>query len=106
MAQPSTVAGFPLSCRAVRQSGSDRRRADRHCWFVRFHAHVLPNLIGLSKCAGKSKNRCMGLIILIVVVLLLVGAFPTGGYGYGYRSHGVIGTVLLIVLILYLLGRL
>lgn len=48
----------------------------------------------------------MGLIILIVVILLLVGAFPTGGYGYGYRSHGVIGTILLIVVILYLLGRL
>ena len=48
----------------------------------------------------------MGLIILIVVILLLVGAFPTGGYGYGYRSHGIIGTILLNVLILYLLGRL
>lgn len=47
----------------------------------------------------------MGLIILIIVILLLVGAFPTGGYGFGYRSHGVIGTILLIVLILYLLGR-
>jgi len=32
----------------------------------------------------------MGLIILIVVILLLVGAFPTGGYGFGYRSHGII----------------
>ncbi|HAF15063.1 MAG TPA: DUF3309 domain-containing protein [Spartobacteria bacterium] len=48
----------------------------------------------------------MGLIILIVVILLLVGAFPTGGYGFGYRSHGIIGTILVIVLILYLLGRL
>jgi hypothetical protein len=48
----------------------------------------------------------MGLIILIVVILLLVGAFPTGGYGYGYRSLGIIGAILLIVLVLYLLGRL
>ncbi len=48
----------------------------------------------------------MGLIILIVVILLLVGAFPTGGYGYGYRSHGLIGTILVIVLVLYLLGHL
>jgi hypothetical protein len=48
----------------------------------------------------------MGLIILIVVILLLIGAFPTGGYGFGYRSHGVIGTIFLIVVILYLLGRL
>jgi len=48
----------------------------------------------------------MGFIILIVVILLLVGAFPTGGYGFGYRSHGIIGTILVILLILYLLGRL
>ena len=48
----------------------------------------------------------MGLIILIVVILLLVGAFPTDGYGFGYRSHGIIGTLLIIVVILYLLGRL
>jgi Protein of unknown function (DUF3309) len=48
----------------------------------------------------------MGLIILIVLILLLVGAFPTGGYGFGYGSHGVIGTILIIVLVLYLLGHL
>ncbi len=48
----------------------------------------------------------MGLIILILVILLLVGAFPTRGYGFGYRSHGIIGTILLIVVILFLLGRL
>ena len=48
----------------------------------------------------------MGLIILILVILLLVGAFPTGGYGWGYRSHGVLGTVLIIILILYLMGHL
>jgi hypothetical protein len=62
--------------------------------------------LGLPVCAGKSTGHDMGLIILIVVILLLVGAFPTGGYGYGYRSHGILGTVLIIILILYLLGRL
>ena len=48
----------------------------------------------------------MGLILLIVLILLLVGAFPTGGYGFGYGSHGIIGTILIIVLVLYLLGHL
>jgi hypothetical protein len=48
----------------------------------------------------------MGLIILILVVLLLVGAFPTRGYGFGYLSHGLIGTILVIVVILFLLERL
>ena len=62
--------------------------------------------LDLRMCAGKSRNDHMGLIILIVVILLLVGAFTTGGYGFGYASHGIIGTILIIVLILYLLGRL
>jgi len=48
----------------------------------------------------------MGLIILIILILRLLGAFPTGGYGFGYGSHGVLGTILIIVLILWLLGRL
>jgi hypothetical protein len=47
----------------------------------------------------------MGLILLIVLILLLIGAFPTGGYGFGYRSHGLLGTILIIILILWLLGR-
>lgn len=48
----------------------------------------------------------MGLILLIVLILLLIGAFPTRGYGFGYGSHGIIGTILLIILVLWLLGRL
>ena len=48
----------------------------------------------------------MGLILLIIVVLLLVGAFPTRGYGFGYGSHGILGTILIVILILWLLGRL
>jgi hypothetical protein len=48
----------------------------------------------------------MGLILLIVLILLLVGAFPTRGYGLGYGSHGVLGTILIIILVLYLLGHL
>ncbi len=48
----------------------------------------------------------MGLIILIILILLLLGAFPTRGYGLGYGSHGVLGTIVIILLILWLLGRL
>ena len=60
-----------------------------------------------SKAAGgEDRSHRMGLILLIVLVLLLVGAFPTGGYGLGYGSHGIIGTILIIVLVLYLLGHL
>jgi Protein of unknown function (DUF3309) len=48
----------------------------------------------------------MGLILFIIVILLLIGAFPTRGYGLGYGSHGILGTILIIILILWLLGRL
>lgn len=44
-------------------------------------------------------------ILLIVLVLLLIGALPTWPHssGWGYAPSGGIGTVLLIILVLYLL---
>lgn len=47
----------------------------------------------------------MGLIIVIVLVLLLLGALPTWGHSrsWGYGPSGLLGTVLVIVLILWLL---
>ncbi len=49
----------------------------------------------------------MGLILLIVLILLLIGAFPRWPYSrnWGYWPSGGIGTLLLIILILLLLGR-
>jgi hypothetical protein len=46
-------------------------------------------------------------ILLIILVLLLVGALPTWPYstGWGYYPAGGLGTILVIVLILVLLGR-
>jgi len=45
-------------------------------------------------------------LLLIIVILLLVGAFPSWPYsrGWGYAPVGTLGTVLLVVLILMLLG--
>ncbi len=50
----------------------------------------------------------MGLIILIIIIILLVGAFPTWPHSreWGYAPSGILGTILIIVLILFLLGRL
>ncbi len=47
----------------------------------------------------------MELIIIIVLVLLLLGSFPIYPYSrdWGYRGSGGLGTILLIVVILYLL---
>jgi hypothetical protein len=49
----------------------------------------------------------MGLILLIILIILLVGALPSWGYsrGWGYFPSGGLGLILLIVLILYLMGR-
>ena len=50
----------------------------------------------------------LGTIILIILILMLVGAFPTRGPtapSWGYFPSGALGTVLIVVLILVLLGR-
>jgi hypothetical protein len=45
------------------------------------------------------------LIVIIVLLLLLFGSFPTFPYSrnWGYAPSGTLGTILLIVVILYLL---
>ncbi len=50
----------------------------------------------------------MGLVVLIVVLILLIGAVPRWGYskGWGYAPSGILGLVLLVLLILVLLGHL
>ncbi len=50
----------------------------------------------------------MGLILLIVLILLLVGALPTWPHSksWGYFPSGGLGLVLLILLVLLLMGRL
>lgn len=49
----------------------------------------------------------MSTILLIILILLLIGAFPSWPYsaGWGYGPSGVLGLVLIIILILALLGR-
>ncbi len=47
----------------------------------------------------------MGLILLIILVVLLIGATPTWPYsrGWGYYPSGGLGLVIVIVLVLWLL---
>lgn len=49
----------------------------------------------------------MGLILLIILIILLIGAVPSWPYsrGWGYWPSGGIGLIVVIVLILLLLGR-
>jgi hypothetical protein len=50
----------------------------------------------------------MGTILVIILILLLLGAFPHWPYsrGWGYYPSGGLGLILLIVIILLLAGRL
>jgi hypothetical protein len=49
----------------------------------------------------------MRTILLLILIILLLGALPTWPYssGWGYYPSGGLGLILLIVLILWLLGR-
>ena len=50
----------------------------------------------------------LGTILLIVLLLMLVGVLPTWPHArsWGYGPSGIVGVVLVVVIILFLLGRL
>lgn len=50
----------------------------------------------------------LGLLLLIVLVLMLIGAIPTWPHSasWGYAPSGALGLILLIVVVLLLTGRL
>lgn len=47
-------------------------------------------------------------ILIVVLILALIGGLPTWGYSrsWGYGPSGLLGTIVVILLILWLLGRL
>jgi hypothetical protein len=49
----------------------------------------------------------IGMILLIIVVLMLLGAIPTWPHSrsWGYGPSGGLGLVLIIILILVLMGQ-
>jgi hypothetical protein len=50
----------------------------------------------------------LGTVLLIILILLLVGAIPSWPHsrGWGYGPSGILGVILLIVIVLFVLGRL
>jgi hypothetical protein len=50
----------------------------------------------------------LGIVLLILVLLLLFGAFPTWPYaaGWGYGPSGLLGVVLIVLVVLLIMGRL
>jgi Protein of unknown function (DUF3309) len=59
-----------------------------------------------SNIAG-TRNFDMGTILIILLLVLLLGAWPSWPYsrGWGYYPSGTLGLVLVIVLVLALMGR-
>lgn len=52
------------------------------------------------------QEKVMLLILLIILLIAMIGSAPAWPYsrGWGYAPSGGLGTILLILLILYLLG--
>jgi hypothetical protein len=49
----------------------------------------------------------IGTILLVLLVILLLGAVPAWPYSrsWGYAPSGTLGLVLIIVIVLFLMGR-
>ncbi|HEV8257628.1 MAG TPA: DUF3309 family protein [Casimicrobiaceae bacterium] len=50
----------------------------------------------------------LGTILLIILILILVGALPTWPHSssWGYAPSGIVGVIVIIVIVLFLMGRL
>ena len=50
----------------------------------------------------------LGTILLIVLILILLGVFPTWPHsaGWGYGPSGVVGVVVIVLVVMLLTGRL
>lgn len=59
------------------------------------------------RATPKERIVSLGMILLIVVILMLVGVLPTWPHArnWGYGPSGVVGLVVVVVLILFVMGR-
>lgn len=50
----------------------------------------------------------LGTILLIVLILILIGVFPTWPHStnWGYGPSGVLGLVVIIIIVMLVMGRL
>jgi hypothetical protein len=49
----------------------------------------------------------LGTILLIILVLILVGVIPAWphSHSWGYGPSGIVGVIFLVLLVLFLMGR-
>jgi hypothetical protein len=57
---------------------------------------------------SKGNEMTLGTILLVVLILLMIGSFPSWGHskGWGYGPSSGVGIALLIVVVLLVTGRL
>lgn len=49
----------------------------------------------------------MWLILVIILIFLLIGGVPSFGYHqYGWGPSGIVGVLLIVLVVLFLMGRL
>ena len=50
----------------------------------------------------------MGTVLLIILILMLLGAVPAWPHSrsWGYGPSGILGLILVVILVLFLMGRL
>ena len=56
----------------------------------------------------EEKIMSIGTILLIVLILILIGVLPTWPHArsWGYGPSGIVGVLLIVVIVLFLMGRL
>ena len=49
----------------------------------------------------------LGTILLVILILLLLGSLPRWGYSrsWGYGPSGLLGIIIVIIIVLWVLGR-
>jgi hypothetical protein len=65
---------------------------------------------GRRAVSAKSKEHIMsiGTILLVVLILILIGVLPTWPHArnWGYAPSGIVGVLLVVLIVLFLMGRL
>jgi polyferredoxin len=61
----------------------------------------------LSPTCQKEAQPMLGTILLVILILMLLGALPAWPYsrGWGYYPSGGVGLLLIIIVVVLLLGR-
>ncbi len=74
----------------------------------RRRASALRDTVPLPLTVTRRDEMSLGTILLIILVLMLIGAFPTWPHsrGWGYGPSGGLGLVVVILIVLLLMGRL